>query len=57
MHKTACDQLIFVGNAVHRQANKLVCECRASYLRGDSHSPRSIISRPCSIEGPREREL
>jgi hypothetical protein len=57
MHKTACDQLIFVGNAVLRQAYKLVGERRTSYLRGDSHSSRSIISRPCSVEGPREQEL
>jgi hypothetical protein len=57
MHETACDQLIFVSDAILRQPDKLVGERWASCFRGNGHSPRSIISGPCPIEGPREQVL
>jgi hypothetical protein len=57
MHKAACDQLIFVGDAVLRHLNQMVGKRGPGELCGDGHSPWSIISRPCAIESPREQEL
>jgi len=39
MHKAACDQLIFVRDAVLRQVNQMVCKRGPGELCGDGYSP------------------
>jgi hypothetical protein len=57
MHKAACDQLIFVGDAVLRYANQVVGKLGPGELCGDGHSPWSIISTMRDRKPARARAL